>query len=208
MITADRFLASRGQNEAAWFAARRRGATATAVAEVAAKKNRALAIDMWLREEHFEPNDYMQFGTLSEPAIMRYAHTEHGILPVDWVIAGQNPRHLATPDGLSLDHRFIAECKTTGDGWDGAERNQVKIPIRYRRQVQWQLHVTGAESCLFLWQLRVPDGDGWFRFGWFEPRTVWIDRDEAMISALVEAADEMNAARDAQSYAYDFRAVA
>lgn len=197
MITADRFLAARHIDEDAWYAARRTGVTATAVAEVAAKRDRAAAIRDWLSPEPFEPNDYMRFGTVSEPAIMQAAHDEHGILPVDWVIAGTDHRHLATPDGLSLDHTHIAECKTTGDGWEDAEANLKKLPIRYRRQVQWQLHVTDADACLFLWQLRIPDDAGWFRFGWFEPRTVWIERDEEMIRDLRLVGHDMLEALDA-----------
>lgn len=196
MITADRFLASKHISEAAWQAMRHLGVTATAVAEVAAKRDRAEAIAEWMNPTPFEGNVYTQFGSESEDEIMRHVHHEHGILPVDWVIAAdQNLRHRATPDGLSPDHMLIAECKTTGDGWDGAETNLKKIPIKYRRQVQFQLYVTGADRCLFAWQLRVPY-EGWFRFGWFQPRTVWIPRDEEMIADLVKVADEMLEVRD------------
>lgn len=196
MITADRFLAAKHMDEAAWMASRRAGVTATAVAEAAAKRDRTAAIHAWLNPEPFEQNAYMRFGTESEPAIMRTAHAEHGILPVDWVIAAElNRLHRATPDGLSLDHNTIAECKAPGDPWDAALSKPTGIPIRYRRQVQFQLHVTGAERCLFLWNQRVVDGH-WFRLAWFEPRSVWIERDEEMIADLVQVADEMLEARD------------
>lgn len=196
MITADRFLAAKHESEENWLAARRAGVTATAVAEVAARRDRAAAIDAWLNPQPFEQNDYMRFGTQAEPEIMRHAHTEFGILPVDWVIAAEaNRSHRATPDGLSLDHTMIAECKAPGDPWDAALTKPTGIPIRYRRQVQFQLHVTGAQRCLFLWNQRVPDGP-WFRLAWFEPRTVWIDRDEEMQAELVAVADEMLAARE------------
>lgn len=195
MITADRFLASRSVSESDWLAARRTGATATAVAEVAGRRDRAGAIRSWLDPQPVEVNDFMRFGSEAEPDIMRFAHQEHGVLPVDWVIAASmNRRHLATPDGLSLDHRLIAECKAPGDPWDAALVKRTGIPIRYRRQVQWQLHVTDADRCLFLWNQRVPDGT-WFRLAWFEPRAVWLDRDEEMIADLIEVADEMLEAR-------------
>ncbi|MFL2002169.1 YqaJ viral recombinase family protein [Microbacterium sp. A1-JK] len=194
VIPSGRFLAARHIDENAWFAARATGVTATAVAEVAAKRDRVSAITEWLTAARIEQNDYMRFGTESEAELMRYAHDEHGILPVDWVIEGDRPGDLATPDGLSLDHRHIGEGKTTGKPWDGAETNPRVVPIRYRRQVQWQLNVTGADACLFLWQLRVPDGQ-WFRFGWFEPRSIWIERDEDMIRDLRLVADDMKEAR-------------
>ena len=117
---------------------------------------------------------------------MAYAHREHGILPTDWLIAAEgNPRHLATPDGLNLTHTLIGEAKTTGVDWGD------KIPIKYRRQVQFQLYVTGAERCLFLWQLRVPTDTGWFFMPWLDPKFRWIERDEPMISELVATANRL-----------------
>lgn len=193
MITADRFLASKHIDETAWRVARASGVTATAVAEVAAKKDRAAAIDAWLNPEPFDGNAYTEFGVEQEPHIMRHAHTEHGILPIDWVI-GARGGFMASPDGLSVDHTRIAECKTTGDPWDrAAAGDPLGVPIKYRRQVQWQLFVTGAESCLFLWQQRVEDG-AWFRPAWFQPRTLLIPRDEVMITALTEVGNDMLAA--------------
>ncbi|TIH26075.1 hypothetical protein D4765_19035 [Subtercola vilae] len=61
----------------------------------------------------------------------------------------------------------------------------------YRRQVQWQIYVSGAERCLLLWQLRVPDDRGGFFLGWLTPKTLWIERDEAMITDLRETADRL-----------------
>jgi predicted phage-related endonuclease len=90
---------------------------------------------------------------------------------------------MATPDGLSLDNVAIAEIKTTGKDW-----NPEKIPVQYRRQVQWQLHVTGARQCVFAWMLR-EERDGAFMPAWFEPRVVVMERDEEMIASLVKVAD-------------------
>jgi hypothetical protein len=133
-----------------------------------------------------EDNPYMAFGRESEAEIMRYAHHEHGVLPSDWLLAAEhNRRHIATPDGLSPDHTLIAEAKTTGVDWGN------KIPIKYRRQVQWQIYVTGAKRCLFLWQLRLADDHGWFFMPWLEPKHVWVERDPKMISELVSVADQL-----------------
>lgn len=194
MITADRFLAAKHIDEAAWLAARRAGATATAVAEVAAKRDRAAGINDWLNPVPFNGNVYTDWGNLMEPELMRFAHDTAGILPSDWVIAGDDRGHRATPDGLSLDHMAIAEGKTTGDPWAGAESKLSAIPIKYRRQVQWQLHVTGAERCLFVWMWRRVDEDGFFIPGWPWPKSIWINRDDFMIRGLVEVADDMLAA--------------
>lgn len=184
MIDASRFIA-RSTDRDAWLTARRNGVSATEVAAAATPSGFEFAIQR--RKEYVEtvPNDVMIFGTESESEIMRFAHQEHGVLPSDWLIAGEvERRHMATPDGLSPDHSLIAECKTTGKDWE-------TIPIAYRRQVQWQLYVTGAERCLFLWQLRVPDDHGWFYMPWLEPKHVWIERDPKMITELVGVADRL-----------------
>lgn len=184
MIDASRFLVRSSEREA-WLELRRHGVSATEVAAAATPSGFEFAIQRRRNCVETEPNDLMRFGTESEPVIMRYAHQEFGILPSDWLLCSANDRRrMATPDGLSPDHSLIAEVKTTGKDWD-------TIPIGYRRQVQWQLHVSDAERCLFLWQLRVPDDFGWFFMPWLEPRWVWIDRDPKMISELVGVADRL-----------------
>jgi hypothetical protein len=181
MLTADRFLVRQTEYDA-WLEARRRGVSATAVASAATPSGFRETVDTW--GVPVEENAYMSFGKEAEPELMRYAHREHGILPSDWLIAGADPKHLATPDGMSVDHRTLAEAKTTGKDWNTP-------PIKYVRQCQWQMHVTGAERCLLVWNLRVPDEHGWFYLGWIEPKTKWIDRDDAEIAKLVTVADRL-----------------
>lgn len=182
MIPADRFII-RSTERAGWLDARAGGVTATEVATAATPAGFRDAAEARRTPTVVEPNRYMEFGNEQESAILAHAHRQHGILPSDWLIAGADPHHLATPDGLSLDHRLIAEAKTTGKDWR-------KPPIKYVRQIQWQLHVTGAERCLLLWMLRV-DGDFGFYPGWLEPKTTWIDRDESMIRDLVQVAERL-----------------
>lgn len=182
MIPANRFLVRSTETDR-WLAARAGGVSATTVAEAATPAGFTQVVADRANPQPVIPNDYMRFGTESESALMEFAHIEHGILPSDWLIAGEDARHIATPDGLSVDHGLIAECKTTGKDWK-------KPPIKYVRQMQWQLHVTGAESCLFVWNLRVPDGE-YFRLGWWEPKTLWVDRDPKMIAELVGVADRL-----------------
>jgi predicted phage-related endonuclease len=70
---------------------------------------------------------------------------EFGVMPNDWLISSAVSDHyMATPDGLTLGHKAISEVKTTGKDW-----NPERIPVQYRRQVQWQLFVTDAEFCYF-----------------------------------------------------------
>jgi hypothetical protein len=131
----------------------------------------------------------MKFGRDSEGWIVAALKNEFGIFPNDWVIAAEgfeNRWQMATPDGLSLDHQRIAEVKTTGKDWGQWK----SVPIHYRRQVQWQLHVTGATECVFGWVLREETPDG-FVAAWFEPKTVLVERDENMIRDLIEVAERL-----------------
>ena len=182
VIPASRFIIRQTEYQG-WLEARRHGVSATAVAEAATPSGFRNVVDNW--GVPVEENAYMTFGKEAEPELMRFAHQEHGILPSDWLIAGENPRHLATPDGLALDHLTIAECKTTGTDWGD------KPPIKYRRQVQFQLNITQAERCLLVWNLRVPDDNGWFYLAWLEPKALWIERDPDMIADLDKVAEKL-----------------
>jgi len=109
-------------------------------------------------------------------------------MPNDWLIAHE--KHdwmMATPDGINFTHDRIAEVKTTGKDWGGWD----KVPIAYRRQVMWQLEVTGATDCVFAWVLRKELSDGSFVPAWYEPKTVLVERDEKMIAELVKVAERL-----------------
>jgi putative phage-type endonuclease len=191
VIDASRFLVRSVEREA-WLEASRGGVSATEVANAATPSGFAQVAEQRRNPVPIEDNSFMQFGREAEPEIMRYAHHEFGLLSQDWLIADETDRRFfATPDGISVHHTEIAEVKTTGDPWDGAETNVKKLPIKYRRQVQWQLMCTGAERCLFLWMLREPDTQGYFYMPWLSPRWVWIEPDPLMISELVATANRL-----------------
>lgn len=183
MIDASRFIVRSTEREL-WLAAREGGVSATTVADAATPAGFRDVVEARRNPVEIVPNEYMLFGTESEPVLMEYAHREHGIIPQDWLIAGDDPRHLATPDGLSVDHKVIAECKTAGT-------IPKSIPRKHRDQMLWQMFCTGAERGLYVVNSRVPDGHGWFRLGLFEPVTFWLDRDEKRISELVHVASRI-----------------
>lgn len=186
LMRANQFIVSKASFPEGWLLERRKGVTATQVAKAATPKGFEQAVRDYLSDHVEIDNDYMRFGREMEPVIARILHQKFDILPNDWLLRhAENEHHLATPDGLSLDHKLIAEIKTTGRDWE-----HVTVPAQYRRQVQWQLHVTGADACLFAWMLRV-DIDGVFAPAWWEPKHLWIERDEGMIETLVKAADEL-----------------
>lgn len=102
-----------------------------------------------------------------------------------------NPRHLATPDGMSEDWEFfheLVEIKTTVEDWKS-------IPRSYLRQVWWQQYVLGAERTLVVWEQR--DGD--FRPMDLEPRWQWVKRDQAEIESLVESANKLLVYMDSEA---------
>lgn len=186
MIAPERFIARKDIDYDGWIEARRHGVTATQVAEASTPAGfDRMAAEFFL--EWSEPdNPYMRFGRDWESHIADFVDAEYGVAPNEWLLAGDNPRHLATPDGLSVDHRTIGEYKTTGKDWETVDR----LPIRYRRQIQWQLHVTGAERCVVAWLLREKVGDE-FVPAWFTPRAGILERDEDMISELTATADRL-----------------
>jgi hypothetical protein len=57
------------------------------------------------------------------------------------------------------------------------------------------MHITGANRCLYLFQLRVRDGNT-FRLGLWEPITFIVDRDETRIAELVTVAEQLMEARN------------
>lgn len=182
MIPASRFIVQ-SRDRDGWLEARSRGVTATAVAEAATPSGFQSLVASW-SEPPFEGNAYTDFGTWAEPYLMRYAHDEHGILPNDWLIAGDVDWHLGTPDGLSPDHLLIGEAKTGGTV-------PASVPRKHRDQILWNLHITGAERCLYLFQPRAVADDGSFYLGLIEPVTFWVDRDDARIAELVSVAERV-----------------
>jgi putative phage-type endonuclease len=189
MIDADRFLVS-SEDKEEWLAVRRTGVTATQVAKAATESGFAEAVGEILNPTVIDDNPYMKFGRDNERWIVLALKQEFGIMPNSWLIGAEYERwQMATPDGLNIDHTVLAEVKTTGKDWG----DYSKVPIHYRRQVQWQLYVAGkqAEACIFTWLLRVEDNTGNFVPAWFEPKTVIVERDEKMIAQLIDTANRL-----------------
>jgi len=190
VIEADRFIVQSRRFDD-WLAARRRGVTATAVAHAATPSGFQAEVDGW-HKPGFGGNEFTDFGNWAEPIILDHAHREFGILPSDWLIAARHNRaELGTPDGVSPDHRLIAEAKTGGT----IPRS---VPRQHFDQCQWNLAVTDAERCLYLFQHRVRTDHGTFRLGLWEPITFWVDRDDQRIAELREIAAALMEARHAR----------
>jgi len=187
MISASRFVASKGFDEAGWLRARGVGVSATAVARAATRSGFDAEVASWSEGRKLEDNPFMAFGRAAEHGIGMWLKDRFEVVPTDWVIAHEKvAEFLASPDGLSVDHTRIAEIKTTGKPW----QDYRSAPIQYRRQIQWQLFVTGAELCVFAWMLR-SEVNGELVAGWFEPRVVLVERDPTVIDELVLVAEKL-----------------
>jgi hypothetical protein len=193
MIELTRFVA-RSQDRDAWLEARATGVTATMVAE-AASGPAGFRNVIERRNQSVDVNAFMSWGTLMEPEIAQHVETITKIngtgcvLANDWLLSAEdNARFLATPDGLSLDHEFVGEYKTTGRAYDFP-------PLRHVRQMQWQMYVAGASRCVYAWMLRVGESPSFYA-GWLEPQVLWVDRDEKIIEKLVTVARDLLEAID------------
>jgi hypothetical protein len=184
MIAIERFIVS-SQTKDLWLAARDRGVTATQVAKASTPAGMKEVLAQIENPTPVEPNGFMDWGVEREAYIAHVVKDRYGILPNDWLLCADGPGNewqMATPDGLSLDHTMIGEYKTSGKPLD-------KIPANYMRQVMWQLYVTGAEKCLFAYELRLEGPEG-FCPG-MDVECQWIDRDEKMIADLIKVAEEV-----------------
>lgn len=182
------FVANKDLDEQQWLEARRGKITATLIAKASTRAGFDEALQsLIVPPPPIDDNAYMEFGRRMEPTIALWLKDEYGVLPNSWLIAHSERREfVATPDGIHLATPVIAEIKTTGKDWETYKQ----VPIQYRRQVQWQLFVTGAEQCVFAWMLRA-EVEGRMVPAWMEPRHVIVDRDEKHISELLVTAEDL-----------------
>lgn len=187
-MTPEQFLVSKSLDEEGWLSARAGKITATLIATAHTAKGREEALAKLRGEVAPIPdNAYMEFGRRMEPFVSMWLKDAYGIMPNDWLIAhAEHPEYVATPDGFSYWSPQISEVKTTGKDWG----EWSKVPVNYRRQVQWQMYVTGATSCVFAWLLR-EEREGRFMSPWLEPKAIVVERDEALISEMVTLAGEL-----------------
>lgn len=186
MIEVDRFVV-RSTDRAAWLEARTLGVTATMVQRAFTPAGMKEVLAEFDEPREVTPNAYMDWGNEREPFIAEVVKQRYGLLANDWLISKGSRMSadrwmMATPDALSLDHKMIGEYKTSGKPLD-------KIPAHYMRQVQWQMWVTDAESCVFAYELRL-DAPGGFAPG-FDVESQVVKRDDELIEKLVAVAEKV-----------------
>jgi hypothetical protein len=175
-------IVANSSDRVAWLRARSRGVTATDVARLSSQRAVEVLADEKRSGYGFGGNAYTDHGRAREPEIARWVLKNHGIAPSsDLFHAHDQPRHLATPDGVTQQgsNLLLCEIKTTSHGW----RN---IPRSYLRQVWWQQYVLGADRTLVVWEQHndfVPIAG--------EPKVRWVERDDNEIYVLVGLANRV-----------------
>jgi putative phage-type endonuclease len=190
MMRADQFVASKALDEPGWLAARKTGLTATTMSQAMTPAGYRDVLADWDNDTPVTTNAYMKFGLQSEPWLALWAkeNLEGELMPNEWLIRhADNPVALATPDGLGLDHNVILEIKTTGKDWGSVDR----VPVKYYRQIQWQLYVTNAVECALVWLLRTESDAGVMVPRWLEPKYGFILRDDALIEEMVAVSGKL-----------------
>ncbi len=186
VIEVDRFLV-RSSDREAWLWHRSQGVTATMVARGFTTAGFAEVVAQMENPVEVTVNAYMEWGNEREPYIAQVVKERYGLLPNDWLISAGvslSPDRwmMATPDGLSLDHKTIGEYKT------GSSLGKT-IKAEHVRQMQWQMWVTDAESCVYAFEER-RDAPSGFAPG-FDVECRVVERDDKLIKELVAVAEKL-----------------
>lgn len=184
----------------AWLAERRTGITATEVRDLYLRKiTQKQLIDVKLCRVPAMDLSHVPviaWGNEREPVIAAIIADRYpGIRPESRVFHGENPRHLASPDGLGLygfdEEVTVSEIKTAGK--DIAPWTDAYAEKGYEIQQQWVMWVLGARRSLYAYEFRLDGAQG------FVPGALgfeWVHRDDALIVKLVKLADQFLAALD------------
>lgn len=204
---------SRPETRQPWLDQRRGGVTATEIRDAGqpAKRREIIQFKVTGEMEDLSHNVYVNHGNLREPMIAAWIESRFGITPCDAVYShGENPRHLASPDGITLDPftgelmygvkgAVVSEIKTSKHdlhpGRLSADRVLEQIDpsskfaqSNYYTQMQWQMYVMQAELTLFVWEqhngIVDPETGTFTPIG--VPEYAWIPRDQKLINVLVE----------------------
>ncbi|MEI3845239.1 MULTISPECIES: YqaJ viral recombinase family protein [unclassified Microbacterium] len=194
-ITAARVVVPADAPREVWLMERGEGVTASRVWAIAKG-----GIRTWRREleqmmngSSFRGTAATRAGSAREDALLDEAVEQlHQVTPNRALWSSvENDLHRATPDGIgrNSDGTIVAvEVKSHEHGY-----RDEGIPADHMAQLQWQMHVLGAVSGLYGYEIRdeddQPPADG----------ATWIDvpRDEEMIAFLIYRANQFLAWRDA-----------
>lgn len=197
----------------AWLDQRYGGVTATDIRDChQGSKRREIITEKVLRVgEDLSNIPAVNHGNLREPLLADWVHGKFGITPCDYVYAhGENPRYLASPDGITVDpfskelrygtqDAVLCEIKTSRNDLHPGKVTDDPIPALleitpdskfdrsgYYTQMQWQMFVMNANACLFVWEQRLDEMDPetkTFKIAG-PPQFVLVPRDQKLIDRL------------------------
>jgi hypothetical protein len=206
------FDKSNPESKQAWLDFRRPGITATMIRDWGNASRKRIIIEEKITGDFVDLSHVaaINHGNIREPIIQQWVHEKFGIVPSDNVYAHpENPRHLATPDGVSLDpftgelvvgeDAVLLEIKTSVHDLNPGRVDIAHMLIsiqpgcdfdrmNYYTQIQWQMYVMNAAMTLFVYERRQenadPESGQYVPAG--PPQWVWIPRDQGLIDALVQ----------------------
>jgi hypothetical protein len=203
----EREVADKNVDEQAWLAARRRGITATEVAKLAkgsAATEMALLKEKRVGRGSFTPTRAMAWGLEREQFMIDEVLEPLGVTGGDMLYsAPDNPRHMATPDGIRQENGFTETAELKTGKYDLAPTSPWFLKSGYMDQIQFAMYVLDASRCLYVYERHdavwIQSFDG---FGKEEPTPepveyVWIERDQKRIGQLINVADAFLAKLDA-----------
>jgi len=178
-----------------WMLERGEGVTASdawKIARAGIKARRTIA-EQKMNGSTFRGNKATNAGHAREAALLDEAAERLAALTPNGALwaSVENDLHRATPDAIGIDPDgalVVVEVKSHEDGWKSDE-----IPVEHLAQMQWQIHVLGADYALYGFEVRDEDDMPPIEGATWIP----VPRDEEMIAWLVERADDFIAWRDA-----------
>lgn len=186
-------------DRAEWLRARMGGVTATEVRDIV-NRGETFRRDLIAQKTGVKPsvpfsNRYVEWGKEREQVLIEEA-AGFGVEPEEHVFHAEgNERFLASPDGLGVDidgRILVAEVKTSQHDLSVGSPEYVRTG--YEDQMQWQMFVTGAEGCVYIWEQHDNDWvlgkDGVERPDPVDMGVEFVARDEERIAVLVTAAEE------------------
>lgn len=194
-ITAARIVVPDDAPRTVWMLERGEGVTASDAWKIARAgiKARRTIVEQKMNGSTFRGNKATNAGHAREAALLDEAAERLASLTPNGALwaSSENDLHRATPDAIGIDHDgaiVVVEVKSHEFGWKSDA-----IPVEHMAQMQWQIHVLGADYALYGFEVR--DEDDMPPVG----GATWIPvtRDDEMIAWLIERADDFIAWRDA-----------
>lgn len=194
-ITTARLVVPEDAPRTVWMLERGEGVTASdawKIARAGIKARRAI-LEQKMNGSTFRGNKATNAGHAREAALLDEAAEHLASLTPNGALWGAVDNDLlrATPDAIGIDQDgalVVVEVKSHEFGWESE-----RIPVEHMAQMQFQIHVLGAEYALYGFEVRdendMPPIGG----------ATWIPvpRDDEMIAWLVERAESFIAWRDA-----------